>query len=43
MEDMYVSMYQDFFERVYDVSFPKDIGLALYDLYDVSYDVIMTF
>ena len=27
----------------YHVSFPKNIGLALYDLYDVSYDVIMTF
>ena len=41
---VYQPIWMKFLHNVmYDISFPKNIGLALYDLYDVSYDVIMTF
>ena len=41
---VYQPIWMKFLHNVmYDISFPKNIGLALYDLHDVSYDVIMTF
>ena len=41
---VYQPIWMKFLHNVmYDISFPKNIGLALYDLYDVSYYVIMTF